>query len=69
MFLLRGNPSLVLQSMLNYSRLCLLTCLDWWPIVRAVLAMKQHKPDHVGPILFVRHFTSFSNLTKEAAHA
>ncbi len=63
------NCPIVLQSMLNCSRLCLLTCLNWWPIVRAVAVMKQYKPDHVGPILFVRHFTSFSNLTKEAAHA
>jgi len=32
-------------------------------------AMKILQADHVGPNLVVRHFTSFSNLTKEAAHA
>jgi hypothetical protein len=32
-------------------------------------AMKNLHSDHVGPNLVVRHFTSFSNLTKEAAHA
>ena len=31
--------------------------------------MKELQPDICGSHLVVRHFTSFSNLTKEAAHA